>query len=241
MLPTPSTSHVPFDRIYEPAEDSFLLLDTLSNKEEKAWLSSRYAKYTPLALEVGTGSGVVVAFLTANSDTIIGRPVLSMGIDVNIEACNATKVTALQAITDQRSKSMYAASVNADICSAIRPGSVDILVFNPPYVPTEDLPVPPHMYTARDKFDRDSHLLSLSYAGGIDGMEITIRLLEQIPTVLSEIGVAYILLCRGNKPEEVKTSIKGWPDGPWNAETVATSGKTAGWEKLEIIRIWKGP
>jgi len=76
-------------------------------------------------------------------------------------------------------------------------------------------------------------------------MEITNRLLKQIPQVLSERGVAYVLFCRGNRPEEVKTWIRGWEafaggKWKWQAETVGSSGKTAGWEKLEIVRIWRG-
>jgi release factor glutamine methyltransferase len=89
-------------------------------------------------------------------------------------------------------------------------------------------------------------LLELSYAGGLDGMEVTNRLLSQIPGMLSPRGVAYVLFCRGNRPEEVKRGIAAWEGGrregrewKWRAETVGSSGKTAGWEKLEIVRIWR--
>src|ERR1700742_2807262 len=72
-------------------------------------------------------------------------------------------------------------------------------------------------------------------------MEVTNRLLSQIPEVWSQRGVAYVLFCRGNKPEEVKSGIRRWEaeEGKgwrWGAETVGTSGKTAGREKLEIGR-----
>jgi release factor glutamine methyltransferase len=239
MLPTPSTSHVSFNTIYEPAEDSFLLLDTLSSPSETSWLSARLIGPTPLAVEVGTGSGVVIAFLAANAQNIFGRSILTMGVDVNMDACLATRRTAVQAISDQQSRSVYIDSICADLGSTMIPGSVDVLVFNPPYVPTEDLPVMPNLQNSRDKFEHESHLLSLSYAGGKDGMETTNRLLDQIPVVLSKRGVAYVLFCAQNKPSKVKEAISIWPDGPWNAETVGRSGKVAGWEKLEIVRIWK--
>jgi release factor glutamine methyltransferase len=80
-------------------------------------------------------------------------------------------------------------------------------------------------------------LISLSYAGGTDGMETTYRLFEMLPETLSQNGVAYILLSAQNKPDFVKEQIRGWgPD--WLVETVGSSGKKAGWEKLQIIRIW---
>lgn len=240
MLPTPDTSHVSFATIYEPAEDSYLLLDTLSSLTETTWLQERFRKHLPLVVEVGTGSGVVIAFLTANSEHIFGQPVTSIGIDVNTNACNATKQTVIRAIDDQSSKSIYLSSVCSDLCSNLRPKSVDVLVFNPPYVPSEQLPLLPNVSRVyRDKFEHESHLLALSYDGGEDGMETTNRLLAQIPGVLSARGVAYILLCAQNKPDDVKASVRGLPDGPWLVETVGTSGKKAGWEKLQIIRIWQ--
>jgi release factor glutamine methyltransferase len=89
------------------------------------------------------------------------------------------------------------------------------------------------------KFERDSYYLSLTYAGGMDGMETTNRLLEAVPGVLHpERGVAYVLLCAQNRPEEVKERIRGWGGG-WKAESVGNSGTQAGWEKLVIVRIWR--
>lgn len=242
MLPTPDTSHVSFATIYEPAEDSYLLLDTLSSPAESTWLQERFRDTSPLVVEVGTGSGVVVAFLTANAEHIFGRPITSMGIDVNTNACKATKQTVTKAVNDRSSKSSYLASICGDLCSSLRPGSVDVLVFNPPYVPSEELPSLPNVNRVYlDKFEHESHLLSLSYDGGEDGMETTNRLIAQIPAVLSRQGTAYVLLCAQNKPDLVKESMKALPDGPWLVETVGTSGKKAGWEKLQIVRLWRDP
>ena len=69
-------------------------------------------------------------------------------------------------------------------------------------------------------------------------METTNRLLTQIPDVLSERGIAYVLLCAQNKPEDVKARIRAW-EGEWRVETVGESGKKGGWEKLQIVRIWR--
>ncbi|RMD43346.1 hypothetical protein DV735_g1718, partial [Chaetothyriales sp. CBS 134920] len=188
-LPTPSTSHLDFATIYEPAEDSFLFLDTLSSTTESAFLHSRF--------DVGTGSGVILAFASAHADRIFGpdRHVLTLGVDVNIDACRGAAET-------------------ADLTSALRRGSVDVLVFNPPYVPTETVPgviirdddggdnVAGDEQEQRknkeiSRFERESWLLALSYAGGQDGMEVTERLLAQVPQVLSARGVAYVLFWGG--------------------------------------------
>ncbi|KAK6443568.1 S-adenosylmethionine-dependent methyltransferase [Oleoguttula sp. CCFEE 5521] len=246
MLPTPSTSHASFDNIYEPAEDSYLLLDTLSSKAESTFLTKRFRsdEPSPLILEVGVGSGVVLAFVAANAQVIFGRSdVAVLGVDINPFAVKAAAQTIDVALKDLVVKPITLGTVMSDLTSSLRSTQVDALIFNPPYVPTEPLPAASAIsgetiFNSHEAFDRDSKLLELSYAGGVDGMETTNRLLNQLPIVLSGRGVAYVLLCAQNKPEEVKTSIRLWP-GSWNAETVGSSGKTAGWEKLCVVRIWR--
>jgi release factor glutamine methyltransferase len=240
MLPTPSTSHVSFSTIYEPAEDSFLLLDTLSNLTESTWLQHRFPPHTPtpLVAEIGTGSGVVVAFVAAHARAILGRDdVLALGVDVNMNASTATTVTVQKAVAEQKSQTAYLGSLCADLTTLLRESSVDVLVFNPPYVPSEVLPALPQSTNAsQSQFEVESHLLSLSYAGGKKGMETTDRLLDDLPRILSARGVTYVLLCAQNEPTKVKARIE---DKGWNAQTIGRSGKAAGWEKLEVLRIWK--
>ncbi|KAL3964143.1 hypothetical protein ACCO45_001147 [Purpureocillium lilacinum] len=214
MLPTPDTSHVPYERVYEPAEDSFLLLDTLSSDSERAFLRDEFSHTTPLVVELGTGSGVVLAFVHAHAETLFGtRRVLTAGVDMNAYACRATVATARRAQADNPATHGMPA----------RPEDWADAVPAPGQTPS---------------FDDDSYLLSLSYAGGMDGMETTDRLIERLPQILSPRGCAYILLCAQNKPNEVKKRIEAF--GPeWRALTVGSSGKTAGWEKLQVIRIWR--
>jgi release factor glutamine methyltransferase len=251
MLPTPSTSHVCFDRVYEPAEDSYLLLDTLSSSSEAVFLRDRFAHASsnpPLVLEVGVGSGVVLAFAAANANIIFGRDdVLTLGTDINSFACKAAAQTVDTAIKESSGgRSVFLDVVNGDLATAIRPHSVDIFIFNPPYVPAELPDFSRHenfnalpVNQPNTTFDQDSYLLELSYAGGEDGMVVTNRMLEQIPDILElKRGVAYVLLCAQNKPEDVKRQIRNRGTG-WKAETVSKSGKQAGWEKLQILRIWK--
>ncbi|PSN62474.1 hypothetical protein BS50DRAFT_119814 [Corynespora cassiicola Philippines] len=251
MLPTPSTTHVCFDHVYEPAEDSFLLLDTVSSASETAFLQKRFDKESnapPLVLEVGVGSGVVLAFVAANANTIFGRnDVLTLGTDINSFASKAAAQTVQTAINERTDgRSVFLDVVNGDLATSIRPHSIDVFIFNPPYVPAElpdfsrhnDYNVLP-AGKQKTSFEQDSYLLELSYAGGEDGMVVTNRMLEQVPDILDpKRGVAYLLLCAQNKPEIVKQRIRDWGAG-WMAETVGASGKQAGWEKLQIVRIWR--
>lgn len=267
MLPTPSTSHIDVDRVYEPAEDSFLLLDTLSSPEETAFLQQRfnhqsrlqYQTASPLVLEIGAGSGVVLAFITAHAQELFGRAqILTLGADVNTFACAATVETVRKACAEtvngqigRVSQAVFLTTVQADLGSAVRPHSIDVLVFNPPYVPSAELPELTRSETAdrrsnlsstsanEGRFEENSHLLSLSYAGGKDGMEVTNRLLDQLPDLLSlDRGTAYILLCKQNKPEQVMERVRHWGSS-WAVDVPGQSGRTGGWEKLKVLRIWR--
>lgn len=275
MLPTPDTSHVSFSTIYEPAEDSYFFLDTLSSTTETAWLTSHFSNRShsspsstvPLAVEIGTGSGIIIAFLAAHAQTILGSAVVALGVDANIHACVATWRTVEKAVGEQCAAtggagsvhSVYADSIAGDLSGMLKPHSVDLLVCNPPYVPSETVPeLPSNKFSSStdpsalesepatnlpksyaSRFEHESHLLRLTYDGGTDGMQVTNRLLQQLRRVLSLRGVAYILLCARNRPEEVKEQIRGWEDGTWRAETAGRSGRKAGWERLEILRIWR--
>ncbi|KAI1345215.1 putative methylase [Xylariaceae sp. FL0016] len=246
MLPTPDTSHVAYERIYEPAEDSFLLLDTLSSASETAFLTSRFGDApAPHVLEVGPGSGLVIAFVAAHAELIFGkRAVLASAVDVNAYACRATNETARKAAAEaQTTHGVFLGAAQGDLLAPLRDESVDVLIFNPPYVPTPELPRQPGkedipQLDAKPTFDEDSYLLSLSYAGGRDGMETTNRLVQRLPQVLSKKGCAYLLLCAQNRPDEFQQRIRDFGSN-WRTEMVGSSGKRAGWEKLQIIRIWR--
>ena len=171
MLPTPSTSHVPYSTVYEPAEDSFLVLDVLSSSSESRFLASRFARgAAPLVVEVGSGSGVVSAFVARHARHIFGRgDVAVLSTDLNPVACRATGETVAIALRrgggggsgggeggkgkggggggggggGHISTATYLASLQADLASPLRSRCVDVLVFNPPYVPTSSVPPPP--------------------------------------------------------------------------------------------------
>ena len=267
MLPTPSTSHLTFQNIYEPSEDTFLFLDALSLPSVISYHTSRFLSGSspPLILETGTGSGVVIAFVAANATALFGRnDILTVGTDVNRFACEGTAKTVSGAVAAIATSSItsrdegegesqahgagvWLDALNGSLTTCLRPRSVDVLLFNPPYVPSEEVPVPqpsdatPISLSSHDIFMRDSICLALATDGGEDGMEITNELLEQLPVVLSERGVAYVLLCAQNRPEEVKARVRAWEGrGRWKVETVHESGKQGGWEKLQIVRIARG-
>ncbi|WP_136590164.1 HemK2/MTQ2 family protein methyltransferase [Salinigranum halophilum] len=104
--------------VYQPAEDSALLaraaVDDVSGADR--------------VLEVGTGSGWVAERVAAETDA---RVVAS---DLNPHACRAARERARGLAADEGSGFEV---VTADLVSAFRDGAFDVVLFNPPYLPTD--------------------------------------------------------------------------------------------------------
>lgn len=214
MLATPLTDNVDFDKVYEPAEDSFLLLDAL--EQEKDFINSTFK--CPAVLEIGTGSGIVAAFMASS----IVKNGYTLASDINPFACSGVLKTA----SDNKCSATLDA-IQCSLTSALRPGSVDILVFNPPYVPSSNVPEYP---------TDESKLLDLALDGGESGMEVTDQLLDQLQNILSVNGVAYIIFCASNKPEQVKSKME---NKGFTMDQVIF--RRAGWELLYVFKIAQDP
>uniref|UniRef100_A0A1A7YH56 Methyltransferase HEMK2 n=1 Tax=Iconisemion striatum TaxID=60296 RepID=A0A1A7YH56_9TELE len=123
---TPLYSHAgrgDFRDVYEPAQDSFLLIDALEKDAE------RLRRLSPcVCLEVGSGSGVVSAFLAS----VVGPSAVYICTDVNPAAAGCTATTA-------SCNRVSLQPVLTDLAEGLMPrlcGLVDVLLFNPPYVVT---------------------------------------------------------------------------------------------------------
>ncbi|KAJ8021012.1 HemK methyltransferase family member 2 [Holothuria leucospilota] len=184
-FPTPDYSHLSvtdFDDIYEPAEDSFLLLDAL--EKDVDFLNS----LSPLiCLEVGCGSGIVITFLRQ----ILVAPCLCLAVDRNPKAAQCTMRTGEQ-------NHVQVEVVTSDLLNSFQPkldGKVDVLVFNPPYVVT-----PP------EEVEVDG--LARSWAGGINGRQVLDRLLPDVHKLLSPKAVFYLVTTEENRPDEIKQLLQ---------------------------------
>ncbi len=102
-----------FGAVYEPAEDTFLLISAL----EKLNLKNN------AALEVGTGSGIIALILARRAKTVLAA-------DINPEAVECAKENA------KRNKITNIEFRESDLFENIR-GRFDLIVFNPPYLPEE--------------------------------------------------------------------------------------------------------
>ncbi|XP_075712992.1 methyltransferase HEMK2 isoform X2 [Rhinoderma darwinii] len=180
MFPTPLYSHVgrgDFTEVYDPAEDTFLLIDALEKEAEE--LKSR----VEICLEIGCGSGVVSAFVAS----LIGPKAWYLCTDVNPTA-------ALCAIATSQANDVHVDPVITDLVSGLLPrlqGQIDLLLFNPPYVVTPSEEV-------------GSNGIEAAWAGGKNGREVIDRFLPVVPKLLSSKGLFYLLVLKENNPALLK-------------------------------------
>ena len=150
--------------VYEPCEDSFLL----------AQAALLIIQNSEKILEVGCGSGIISAVIKNNTHARI------TALDINPHAAKCTKENGVDAI-------------RGDLLSCIR-GKFDIIIFNPPYLPTKDE-------------ERTSDWINVALDGGNDGREIINRFLEEACDHLVENGRIMILVSSFTGIEKVKSRM----------------------------------
>lgn len=170
-----------FDHVYEPAEDTFLLCDALHLQR------GELMELRPLiCVEIGCGSGCVITYLGQLLQSLGHFNFALMATDINPHALRCTKQTA----------KVNEVPVEAVRCSLLSgliaqlSGRVDVLLFNPPYVPTPDEEV------------RGCDI-EASWAGGEDGRRVIDQVLPMIKGLLSPRGCLYMILVKENKPNEI--------------------------------------
>ncbi|OPY18408.1 MAG: N5-glutamine S-adenosyl-L-methionine-dependent methyltransferase [Methanomethylovorans sp. PtaU1.Bin073] len=141
------------DDVYEPAEDSFLLTDA----------ALTFAKKDFRILEIGTGTGFVSAVIQANMDVDL------LATDINP---HAVKCACSNGVS----------TIRADMFSAFKPVQCfDMIIFNPPYLPTLD-------------DDKVPGWLNYAFDGGVDGTEPLRRFLEGVCLYLCPTGTVLVLV-----------------------------------------------
>ncbi|PBL00926.1 S-adenosyl-L-methionine-dependent methyltransferase [Armillaria gallica] len=214
MIPTPDLSHLTsadYESVYEPAEDTYLLLDALEQDAEQL-----RELEGAVCLEVGSGSGCVSSFL----GSILGSTALYLCTDINPHACICTFKTGSQnEVSLDPVNTAFAGPFHRRLKNAI-----DVILFNPPYVPTE----------REEALDAQSKRhIEGSWAGGHDGMDVTDRFLSVVNELLSPRGRFYLVALKQNDIPNIQRRMQD--KFGLGSETVLH--RRAGSEHLFILRF----
>lgn len=187
----PAIEHIEdnvFERVYKPSSDTLLLSDAIDDDIE------RILQLCPSTImEVGSGSGYNLASMSLALNRLSSNKclnVLIMGTDINMQAVVVTRETVLLNSVLLSGKSIEprpSTFFRADLFGPVRPGTLDLVIFNPPYVTTPSEEIAPG--------------IQASWAGGDFGSEVIRRFSLRLPEVLSERGICYLLLSDENRPE----------------------------------------
>lgn len=177
-LKTPLYNLHNYPNVYEPSEDTFLLLDALELDIENI-----LEKKPNFIVEIGSGNGVIITALA----TYI-KSVKCFATDLNFEACKATNHTT-------KLNNVLIEICNMHLLSCFKEHMFDIVVFNPPYVVT-------------DSDEIVGNGIARAWAGGINGREVIDDFLKQLPQMLSSKGICYMVIIKENNLEDIKSIIK---------------------------------
>ncbi|XP_014497189.1 hemK methyltransferase family member 2 [Vigna radiata var. radiata] len=197
--------------VYEPCDDSFALVDALL-----ADRSNLLEHHPSLCIEIGCGSGYVITSLAL----ILGQEgygVNYFATDINPHAVEVTRKT-------MEAHGVGAELVVTDIAAGLEErlaGSVDVMVVNPPYVPTPEDEVGVEGITS-------------SWAGGENGRSVIDKILPVADRLLSEKGWLYMVTLTANNPSDICQQMR--KKGYGSKIVVQRSTEE---ESLHIIKFWR--
>jgi len=153
---------IPFG-VYLPSDDTYLLLDVLREELKE----NKFKK----SLEIGAGNGILSLELFDYSNNHYATDI------------NPVVIKYLSSLKERFNLNNFKI-IESDLFSKIRKQKFDVIVFNPPYVASEDI-------------------VDCSTDGGKDGSCIILDFIPLLKNFLSKKGACYLLISSLNKPKEI--------------------------------------
>jgi release factor glutamine methyltransferase len=178
------------ESVYQPAEDSRLLAETVVG----------YLDGDERVLDVGTGSGFVGRRVAEATDATV------LATDLNPHACRQAADEGLQV-------------VRANLLDPLSAGAVDVVVFNPPYLPTSP--------------DRESEdWMQRALSGGESGRAVVEPFLADLRRVLAPGAEAFLLVSSLTGIEAVRDHARA--NG---LTTMGIAEEAHPYERLVVLRL----
>ncbi|OII77489.1 hypothetical protein cand_016490 [Cryptosporidium andersoni] len=240
MVDLSHTSYEDWTCVYEPSDDTFFLEDTLKQETEII------VKANPAIIcEVGCGSGYISSSILKELNKRQIYP-LTLLTDINKSAINLAKRTIthnnISSGTEFINMELFDSFRNINR-SKLNNGILDLIIFNPPYVPClED-----ELIQLRKQCNID-----VAWAGGLNGLEVINRFLfgkdNLYKTKLDEViclynilsygGLCYLLLEGRNKPIDIINLLRQNKNYiGWNIDII--NEKKISGEHLYIVKLIK--
>lgn len=145
------------DTVYPPSDDSYLMLEALEDFLETA--------DSKTVLDMGTGSGILAIAAAKKGCSVTAT-------DINPDAIETAKENA-------KKENIKLNFVLSNLFERVE-GKFELIIFNPPYVRTED--------------SEAADMQSIAWQGGTDGMVVIDRFLKQVKAFLKPGGRVLLLV-----------------------------------------------
>lgn len=155
------------DGVYPPSEDTYLMLQAIEVSPGER------------VLEVGCGSGFLALHCAASGGIV-------MAVDSDRRAVECTRANAER-------NDLELDVHESDVFEEVE-GEFDVIIFNPPYLPSIDRVLGGSMARAWD--------------GGRRGVEVTLRFLEDLPRYMKDDGRCYLCLSSNADPEAIRRAVE---------------------------------
>ena len=177
-----------FINVYEPAEDTFLLIDSmeLELKNMQNFFNDIKNKNKELnTIEIGCGNGLIsCCFLSEIKKYDI--KINHYCVDINKDAINLTHKLLEKYNFDKNTK-----FIEGDLFNKIDKNILfDIIIFNPPYVTTDD---------EEYKKALNEKNIYAAWAGGKKGSETIFKFISQLKDFIKDDSIIYLLLSKENE------------------------------------------
>ena len=181
------------ETVYQPAEDSKLLADT----------AVPYADPGDRVLDVGTGSGYIAHRFTEEADAAV------VGSDLNPHACRQARAAGVPVVC-------------ADQLAPFRDGGFNVVVFNPPYLPT-------------DPDTEWGDWMEAALSGGESGRDVIEPFLDDLRRVLAHDGDAFLLVSSLTGIDAVRTYARRS-----GLTTLELAAEAHPYERLVVLHLRPG-
>ena len=176
-----------FQNVYEPSEDSFLLIDSL-DKELEEIKFDKNKKIT--SVELGCGNGLVSCCYLSKLKELNIKLINHFCIDINKDAI---------ILTEKLLKNYHLDNdvffIEGDLFNNIEKNILfDIIIFNPPYVTT-----------SKEEYERSliKKDIYAAWAGGKKGSETINKFVEDLKGHINEKTIIFLLLSKENDYETI--------------------------------------
>jgi len=194
-------------RVYLPSDDTDLMIEVL----EKEVI--RKNKQFSSAIEIGSGNGFLSIDIYDNVKELISTDINPIAIDYLLNIKEQYNL--------EKQKIVY-----SNLFDSIGEQKFDLIIFNPPYVPTEEI---------LDEDDDEINGYDLAVNGGEHGKEIIDEFVKQLPEHLDKVGVCYLLVSSLNSPLDIIENLK-----LQNLFAEIIDSKKLFFEELFVLKItWK--